>query len=486
MTINLKVSQVPPREQRLGSVTGYAGDLQDLVSQARCGSLESRDRCFKQTSTCVSCALFGLTTIKDVAVVNHAPAGCSAIGIGVQVMNRQLAARRGTTNNSVIIGTGMDEADTVFGATDSLKEIILQVYERYHPRAIFIGTSCVTGIIGEDIDSVADELSQELPVPVKPVHCEGFRTHIWIGGQDVVGHTVLNTFVKPPKVKTNKINFINFFESARDEIIETFGKFGLEPVFLMVNSTVEELEHLSEAICTTSMCGTLGTYLGNALEQEYGVPYVRTLNPSGVTGYETFLREIGRVTGRSEPIEEHIAEQRELYINQIEELKKKLKGLRVVIGMGPGYALEIARVVDELGMEVVWNTSWHFDTNYDNGEVPPAAAYLADKGLNFGMSVSDQQNYELLNVINTYKPDLYLSRHTGTTVWAIKQGVPALCVADEYMIYGHKRVLEFGQAVLDTINNRSFEVNLARRTKLPYTDWWYQQKPTALLREVTV
>jgi nitrogenase molybdenum-iron protein alpha chain len=297
---------------------------------------------------------------------------------------------------------------------------------------------------------------------------------------------VLTTFVKPPKTKTNKINFINFFESARDEILETFERFDLEPVFLLVNSTIEELEHLSEAACTISMCGTLGTYLGNALEQEYGVPYVRTLNPSGVTGYEAWLREIGRITKRGQAIEQHIAEQRTLYLEKIEEIKQHLKGLRVVLGMGPGYAMEVARVCDELGMEVVWNTTWHFDTTYDNGQIPTAAVYLADKGLNFGMSVSDQQNYELLNVINTHRPDLYLSRHNGTTVWAIKQGVPALCVADEYMIYGHKRVLEFAQAVLDTINNRSFEVNLARRTKLPYTDWWYRQKPTALLREVTL
>jgi nitrogenase molybdenum-iron protein alpha chain len=301
----------------------------------------------------------------------------------------------------------------------------------------------------------------------------------------VVDHAVLTTFVKPPQQKTNRINFKNFFESARDEIMETFATFDLEPVFLFVNSTIEECERLSEALCTVSMCGTLGTYLGNALEERYDVPYVRTINPMGVAGYETWLRAIGEVTGRSEPVERHIDEQRALYLPQIEQLKEKLKGLRVVLGMGPGYAFEVARVCDELGMEVVHNTTWHFDSNYDDGKVPPAALYLAEKGLDFPMSVSDQQNYELMNVINTLKPDLYLSRHTGTTVWAIKQGVPALCVADEYMIYGHRRVLEFGQAVLDTINNRSFELNLARRTKMPYTDWWYRQKSTRLLREVT-
>ena len=43
------------------------------------------------------------------------------------------------------------------------------------------------------------------------------------------------------------------------------------------------------------------------------------------------------------------------------------------------------------------------------------------------------------------------------------------------MIFGYKHTLEFAKSILDSIRNRSFEQNLAKRVKLPYTDWWYEQ-----------
>jgi len=85
--------------------------------------------------------------------------------------------------------------------------------------------------------------------------------------------------------------------------------------------------------------------------------------------------------------------------------------------------------------------------------------------------------------LNHYKPDIYFSRHPGTTVWAIKQGTAALYVADEYMIFGYRGLLNFAQSILDTIKNRSFEKNLAARTTSPYTDWWYAQGSEHFLKE---
>jgi nitrogenase molybdenum-iron protein alpha chain len=102
--------------------------------------------------------------------------------------------------------------------------------------------------------------------------------------------------------------------------------------------------------------------------------------------------------------------------------------------------------------------------------------YLAERSpRNIEVSVADQQNFEILNILNKYKPDLYLARHPGTTVWAIKQGVPSIFMADEYMSFGYKRTLSFAYTILDRITNRSFEKNLSSRIKLPYTDWWYRQ-----------
>lgn len=488
MPVDLTGTTVGTRETRLESITGYHGDLQDLVHQSRCGTLKDRERCFSQSSTCLSgCALGQLSGIRDVAIINHAPSGCTAMAAGVDVLNAQLATKIGLTNHTVFIGTDMNEQDTVFGATGGLRDIIKEVYDRYQPKAIFIGTSCVTGIIGEDVDGVAAELKAEIPVPITPVHCEGFKSRIWASGFDAADHAVLTSIVKPPRTRQPVINFKNFFESARVEITELFANFGVKPQFLYQNATIEELSRLSESLATVCICGTLGTYLGNALEEQYGVPYVRTINPLGVTGFETWLREIGRVIGQQSEVEAYLSQQRAIYLPQIEAVAQELKGLRAVIGMGPGYTFEVSRVLQELGVEVVWGAAWHYDRQYDNGKIPPSLEYLiAHSPENFKLSVADQQNYEVLNILNTYRPDIYFSRHPGTTVWAIKQGIPAVYVADEYMIFGYKGTLNFAYEILDKIRNRSFEKNLAARVKLPYTDWWYRQGNATLLKEVCV
>lgn len=484
MALNLNSSNVATRENRIGSITGYIGTLGNLAEQSKCGTLKGCSRCFSQSSTCLSsCALGQLSAIRDVAIIHHGPAGCSVASAGAYYLDKVMAKKRGVTNDTVYVGTDMNEKDTIFGSTEALRKIILEVNQRYNPKAIFVTSSCATGIIGEDIDSVVDDVKDEIEVPVIAVHCEGFKSRIWATGFDISDHAVLSGIVQPPKQKRNTINFKNFYESARPEIIEIFKNFDLEPIFLYCNSTVEELSHISESLATTCICGTLGNYLGNGLEEKYGVPYIRTINPLGIAGFETWLREIGKVTDRSEAVEKYIAEQRAIYIPQIEEIKKELKGLKAVLGMGPGYTFEVSRVLDELGIEVVWALAWHYDKKYENGDVPPSMEYLLENEVDFEASVADQQNYEVMNILHKYQPDLYLSRHPGSTVWAIKNGTPAVYVADEYMIFGYKHTLEFAQAVLDSIHNRSFEQNLARRVKLPYTDWWYQQNVDEFLEE---
>ena len=484
MAVNLESSNVATRENRIGSITGYIGTLSDLAEQSGCGTLKGCSRCFSQSSTCLSsCALGQLSAIRDVAIIHHGPAGCSVASAGAYYLDKVMAKKRGVTNNTVYVGTDMNEKDTIFGSSDALRKIILEVNKRYSPKAIFVTSSCATGIIGEDIDSVVDDVRDEIDVPIVAVHCEGFKSRIWATGFDISDHAVLSSIVQPPKQKRNTINFKNFYESARPEIIEIFKNFDLEPIFLYCNSTVEELSHISESLATTCICGTLGNYLGNGLEEKYGVPYIRTINPLGIAGFETWLREIGRVTERSDAVEKYIAEQRAIYIPQIEKIKNELKGLKAVLGMGHGNTIEVSRVLNELGIEVVWALAWHYDKKYENGDVPPSMEYLLENGVDFEASVADQQNYEVMNILNKYQPDLYLSRHPGSTVWAIKNGTPAVYVVDEYMIFGYKHTLEFAQSVLDSIHNRSFEKNLARRVKLPYTEWWYEQNVDKFLEE---
>lgn len=484
MSFNFSNSNLSIREHRLGSITGYAGDLNTLIERTQCGSLKNRERCFSQSSYCLStCAMITLASIRNIAIIYHSPAGCAAISQSINVQYRQIASRIHKEYNTAFVCSDLNEEDTVFGAINKLKNIIEKTYDNYNPEAIFIIGSCASGVIGEDIDSLAADLQQKYSIPIVPVRCEGFKSRIWASGFDVTDHAIMQGIVKPPKEKRNVINFKNFFEGGRKDVEKLFAELGLGVQMLYCNSTVEELSHLSESLATVCICSTLGTYIGNALQETYGVPYIQTSVPIGISGFERWLRQIGKAIGISDRVEAYIAKQRAIYIPQLEEIKQKLKGTKAIIGMGPGYAYETALTLADLGIETEYILLWHYDPKYDNGKIVEEAVDINKLLPNLKVSVADEQNYEVMNVLKRYKPDIYFSRHPGTAIWANKQGVAAYAIREEYTLFGYERMLTFAKNVLATLHNQSLEKSISSHCKSPYTDWWYQQNVDKFLNE---
>lgn len=488
MPTDMRLSEIPIREQRLGAVTGYQGSVKDLVSQAASCSVANRERCFSQASACSSgCAQGYLSGIVDAAIVSHGPLGCSADSIGANSTNKWGEKVRGWPHRNInLISTNMSEEDTVFGAAQKLKEAVHEAYRRFHPQAIFITASCVSGIIGEDIKSIVDDLQEEIPVPIAPVFCEGFKSKVWASGFDAAFHAILTKVVKPPTQKTNRVNMINFRGGAKQQITEMLARFDLEPVFLAPFATVDELAGIAESAATISICGTLGSYIGNALEENFGVPYVKSLQPHGIEGMDSWLRGLGQATGKELPINAYIIEEKARVLPEISEIKQRLKGTTAVVGMGPSFGYNYIRLLAELGVEVVWGATWHFDQQYDHAVCPESAKRLAEFEQDIPVSVCDQQNFELLNLLNRLRPDLYISRHGGTSVWASKLGIASVMVADEYSAFGYQGVVDFGYRLIDTLSNRSLARNLASRVRLPYTDWWFAQDAFTFLDEGVV
>jgi nitrogenase molybdenum-iron protein alpha chain len=489
MAIDVKSKLCGSRETRIGSITGYSGTLHDIGQQLSCsGCPEEKKRCFSQAVACPAmCALGQASEINDVAVVHHGPAGCATIAQAKPAFDLLANAIGREREHFAYTCTDMTEADTVFGAVDNLKEVIVETYNRYHPKAIFIGASCVSGIIGEDLEGVIDEIKEEIgDIPIAPIHCEGFKSQIWASGFDATYHAVLKYIVKPPKKKTNKVNIIGFTAgmawNTRADIIRMLGVLGLEPTFLLAASMIEELEHLSEATASITTCSTLSSYLGVGLETAYGVPFVRSLQPHGITGYEDLARQLAKLVGKETEMEAFLREERAIYLPKIEQIAKQLAGKRAMVAMGPNLGANISRVLQEFGMKIEHLTAWHFDKQYDDGTRPQALQYLIDHSPNnFTYSVNHLQNFEYMNILSALKPDIFISRHPDSAIWAMKIGIPGYCVYDEYNVFGYKGTLRFGKTLLDLILNRSFAENLSKHVRLPYTEWWMNQKPDTFL-----
>ncbi|MDR3267571.1 MAG: hypothetical protein LBT83_00690 [Tannerella sp.] len=490
MAIDINSKSCGSRESRIGSIVGFSGSLSDIKEEFACGGcVENKKRCFSQAAACPSgCALAQAAEINDAAIVHHGPSGCAAIAQVKPAFELLAGAIGRDRSHFAYTCTDMTEADTVFGATDNLKDVILETYRRYHPKVIFIGASCVSGVIGEDLEGVVDDLKGELDIPVAPIHCEGFKSQIWASGFDATYHAVLKYIVKPPRQKTNKVNIIGFTAgmawNTRADIIRILAVLGLEPTFLLAASTVEELEHLSEATASITTCSTLSSYMGVGLETAYGVPFIRSLQPHGITGFEDLFRQLAKVVDKEAEMEAFLQVERDIYLPKIDRITEQLTGKTAMVAMGPNLGANTARVLQEFGMKIEHLSAWHFDKQYDDGRRPEALKYLIAHSPNdFTYTVNHLQNFEYMNILKSIRPDIFLSRHPDSAIWAMKIGIPGYCLYDEYNVFGYKGTLRFGKTLLDLILNRSFTENLSKHVRLPYTDWWMEQKHDSLLEK---
>jgi nitrogenase molybdenum-iron protein alpha chain len=497
MKINFDTPVVESREQRLGTIIAWDGKASELSTQSAyarkscssgCGE-KGRNLCemkgpFTQGSVCseqmVECQA---GNVRDAVLVQHSPIGCGAGQVIYNSIYRNgLAMRKLPVENLRLISTNLQEQDMVFGGVDKLEQSIRDAWERHQPKAIFIATSCATGIIGDDVDGSAKKMEGELGIPVIPLHCEGFMSKHWSTGFDATQHGIVRQIVrKNPKKQKDLVNVINLWGS--DVFTPMFKEFGLRVNFVVDMATVEELAQMSEAIATVGFCHTLSSYLAAGLEQEFGVPEIKAPQPYGFAGTDAWLRELARVTHREEQVEAYIAREHARVKPRLEELRTQLKGKKGFVSTGSAYAHGLIAVLRELGVEVDGSLVFHHDPIYDSQD--PRQDTLSHLVDNYGdvpaFSVSNRQQYQFYGLLQRVKPDFIIIRHNGLAPLASRLGIPAAPLGDEHHALGYQGMINLGETILEIMSHKKFHEDLAAHVKLPYKKWWLDQKDPFLL-----
>ncbi|MDR3315523.1 MAG: hypothetical protein LBS98_03455 [Coriobacteriales bacterium] len=483
--VNLSLPAVAVREIRLNTITGFEGTAEELVTQSRCGTIQERKRSFSQCLGCsTSNAACMVTLVQDGAVISHGPVGCSTCLHEFAFTYRVNAPLRGITKPTArhVYTTNLTEDETVFGGNEKLAATIRGVFERDHPNVIFIITTCASGIIGDDVEGVADAVEEEIGIPVVAIFCEGFRSKVWTTGFDAGYHGIARKIIKPPAldaegnaIRRPVINVINFWGS--DIFSAWFNRFGIEANYITPYSTVDSLAHASEAIASVQACSTLGSYMSSVLEQEYGVKAIRTSPPYGVPATDRWLRELGELLGKPEVAEQIIAEEREKYLSRIEELRAQLVGKTAYVTAGAGHGHSLLALLGELGLKAQGAAIFHHDpiNDIEADESDALAHTVRDYGNVPNFNVCNKQEFELVNMLTRIRPDILLARHGGMTLWGAKLGIPSLLIGDEHYGMGYSGLVNYGERILETLENDEFVKNLERHAINPYTKWWLDQ-----------
>lgn len=306
-----------------------------------------------------SCAFDGamivLQPIADTAHIVHGPIACcgnSWEGRGT-LSSKGALYRMGFT-------TDLGEMDIVYGAEKKLYAAIFEAYEAVKPKAMFVYATCVSGLIGEDIESICRSAGKKLGIPVIPVNAPGFVGPKNLGNR-IAGEALLDYVIgtdEAPSTTDRDINLIGEYNIAGDLWL-------VEPVFkragfrimsrITGDASFEELTYAHRAKLNVVVCSRALINIAKKMEQKYGIPYVE-VSFFGKTEMSKALRNIGaklQVQGEKAKEIEKAIETHEAALELKLREYSHLKGKKAVLYTGGVKSWSFISALLDLGIEVV-------------------------------------------------------------------------------------------------------------------------------------
>lgn len=500
--IDLTKSTCPTREQRLSvAINAYYGKVSDLVKGTREKTLVQPDRCFEQSGNCLlALNAQRLISIRDSVLLFHSPIGCAAGQHSSHELFQHIPVEQGRPADLDFfhaVSTNLTESDVVFGGYDKLVAALKEADRRYSPKAIFVVTSCASGIIGDDLEGAVNEAQPHVRAKIVPCRTEGFRSRVTQTGYDAFWHGVLKYLVRKdvPKQKdlVNVTNMFSYTWMDKIEVSRLLGKLGLRVNFVPEFAKVEDLENLGAAAVTAPICPTFADYLMRGLDEHFGVPYFKEPIPFGVKNTDEWLRKIASYTGKEQEVEELIKEEHANWIPKVDKIRQGLEDIRqglvkqglkkeneklTAIGaVGQGRVIGHAAFLEELGLKVAAACT----IDYDSLIADSFDSLVKEVG-DFVILVSTFQAADYANLFSRLKPDLSLqapfkggviksAKTIATIHWLRGDHHPSMTQA------GYAGAVGYGNMILRCFQNNALTKLLASFDDEPYKDWWYEADP---------
>jgi nitrogenase molybdenum-cofactor synthesis protein NifE len=448
------------REKRLDTLGAWLGPVSNASTEFAAEEIAQRIRTFAQSRhDDLLYALRVLAGIQNSITLIHGPRGCGAAGLYHTTQG----------NHTRWVVTNLDERDTIMGADRKLRKAVTSLFHRYHPSVIFIVGNPVIAINNDDIQSVVDELHEELALPIVPIYVTGFSSQNAVTGYDTALHALLK-YLSGKKVYPVKNEHVNLLSAAehpldRKEATSLLEQLGLELNILPDDSTVEAFRLAVTARVSIPLSPDAPEYLGVILEKQYGVPLADVSRPVGIDGTGRWLKSIGKALDIL-PLTE------ELHKVKTAELRKRLgdftlRNKKVYISLSSANAFSVIDLIEEFGGEIAGVTITHLDRLHSRH-----LNELALRNPTLQIHVSDGQAFEETSILRKLAVDLYLgdSAHTGQIG---RSGIPVVSL-EEVAIIGYSGVVRLARQIQNALINRSFGASLSS-VNSPYQDAWYRR-----------
>lgn len=303
---------------------------------------------------CVYCgARVVLNPITDAYHLVHGPIGCASYTWDIR---GSLSSGEEVYRNS--FSTDLREKDVIFGGEKKLSSAIDELVENYRPKVIFIYSTCIVGVIGDDVDAVCRAAERKYGIRVISVKSPGFAGHKSMGYKaacnalmELMGENI------NPKVKG--INYLGDFNlSGEIWIIQRYLKeLGIDIVSNITgDANYDSLKKAPSASLNIVQCAGSMTYLAKRMEMEYNIPFMK-ISFFGLEDTESSLMQIAQALGDDEALERagtFINKEKSSIEEELKYYRGALKGKKAAIYVGGGFkAISLIKQFKDLGMETV-------------------------------------------------------------------------------------------------------------------------------------
>ena len=317
------------------------------------------------------CAFNGAATtavrLSDAVVIAHSPRSCAFYTWqNISSSGRKNLFDRGILMPSAISpnfeSTEIGQTEVIFGGMDKLEGQVKSALERKpKPGAVIVISSCVSGIIGDDIREMEHLSEGGTPVLVIPAdgdiggdYMEGIRMCLHKIGESLIDR---NAELRPKSVNLiGEVGVSNDIDVNYRTIRRLLNRMGITVnCRFLGNATVSEMKHfLSAPLNILAHESTDNHNLKAWLQRQYGCAFADRTLPIGFTETKQFLEEVGDFFGCGEKVLPIIDEEEKKYRKQIEELRSRLAGKRILMTTISTNMDWLISAAEDAGMEFVW------------------------------------------------------------------------------------------------------------------------------------
>ncbi len=418
-----------------------ANTVQQVFNEPACGKNQGKDdkarkkgctRALQPGAAAGGCAFDGakiaLAPITDVAHLVHGPIACE----GNSWDNRG-AKSSGPLLYRTGFTTDINETDVVFGGEKRLFRAIKEILAKYDPPAVFVYQTCVTALIGDDIEALCKAASVKFGKPIIPVNAPGFVGSKNLGNK-LAGEALLEYVIgtKEPEYTTPyDINIIGEYNLAGElwQVKPLLAELGIRVLACISgDARYHEVASAHRARAAMMVCSKAMINVARKMEERYDIPFFEG-SFYGVSDMSEALREIARLLiARGAPadlsgrVETLVAREEARAWARLSAYRPRLQGKRALLITGGVKSWSVVAALQEIGIEIV-GTSVKKSTKEDKERIKKIMGDEAHM-------IEDMTPREMYGVLKDARADIMLSGGRSQFV-ALKAKVPWLDINQE-------------------------------------------------------